>query len=536
MSPIYIFIVGILLFLAFFYKYIDPLDIILIVIALVILYITFDLPRFTETFDQTVPLTKTSFDTIQLEEDITDLDSSIVVYNSSFNSKGYNESISPAIWNSLTSSHVFQFSTTPVFSPENGFYLGNNTIIGPECSQLGIDFMSVYTLLLVCKHGNLPNNNPSDIELFKLYATSEESPNGLRFYIAANSIDNSNNVQVGNLQLTYGDQPPQPCRVFNSSDSLINFDRDILTFYFIIKENTSFKIKVFTEMSSSYTKIFDFQPNNTKITLANNNLAINRLENWNANIYTFAVFKSALTDDELGQTYQHILYEYMKYKDPNFSGTIKTYNNAVSTINSITACPFNNATVCNNCSMVHRWYNTNDFINSTPNCKSSINDFCNANKNNQWCQCWDPINSSSTQCKLFKSIFDGNTYLNNLSPDELAEIKKKYGLLDNVSCQSVSNQQQQWQTPSSVNEPNQQDVEVTLPFQDPSIVAPASSKKHIIDYYQKNIMPQNPSKSDSQFDLSGMKIAKDYASQPPQNTNNTSSPYFDKFLKVLMPS
>jgi len=100
----------------------------------------------------------------------------------------------------------------------------------------------------------------------------------------------------------------------------------------------------------------------------------------------------------------------------------------------------------------------------------------------------------------------------------------------------MSTNNQEWKSTSTVNEPSSKDVEVVLPFQDPAFTG--QSKKPIIDYYQKNILPQNPmsKNTDSQFDLSGMKINKNYEHQPPPSTNNTSSPYFDKFLKVLMPS
>jgi hypothetical protein len=193
--------------------------------------------------------------------------------------------------------------------------------------------------------------------------------------------------------------------------------------------------------------------------------------------------------------------------------------------------------VCNNCQMVYKWYDINNVMASSQQCRTSINDFCTTNKNNAWCQCWDPSNTNPQACKLFKSIFGGNSaYLDNLSEDELAEIKKKYGLLDNVACEVVvNNNKNNWQSTTVVNEPNPKDVDVQLPFPDASL-AQSANKKPVLDYYQKNIMPLNQQNSEAaKYDLSGMKITNDFSTKPPVPTNG-SNPYFEKFLKVLMPS
>ena len=519
-----------MLYIAYQCKTVDVLDTLLIATSLVVLIsLSFSSKSYFETF------TESSFNKIQIQEDVTDLNKSCVLYTTGFTDKSYNPTNTDlTLWKSaINAEHNLKFNNPPLFSNENGFYLGNNTITGPDCNKLGIDFMSVYTILIVCKHGNLPDSNANDIELLKLYATSENSPNGLTLSIKANTLTNVNNVQVGSLQLAYADQPASPCLVHNSSDSLINFDRDVLTFYFLVKENTTFKIKTITEANPSIVKVFEYQPNNSNVTFANNNMRINRLANWNANIYTFAVFNQGLTDDDITQTYNHIMVEYMKYRDPSFKNVIMTYNNTVDTIQNITKCPFN-STVCNNCQMVHKWYDINNVMSSSQQCKTSINDFCTSNKNNPWCQCWDPSNANPQACKLFKGIFGTNSsYLDHLTEAELAEIKKKYGLLDNAACEIVvNNNKNNWKNTTDVDEPKPKDVEVQLPF--PS--HQTSQKKPVLDYYQKNIMPVNQKSSEAEkYDLSGMKITNDFATKPPVPTNG-SNPYFEKFLKVLMPS
>ena len=556
-----IFIAVISLYIVFHFRKIELLDIILIITALVAMFFYSNSSEsHIETFYSSSPVALLPSDKIQIDEDVSDINPSCVMYNTAFNPVSYSIASNPLLWNSLihqtgqTNHQAMTFSVAPLFSQPNGFYLGNNTIIGPNANQLGIDFLSVYTILLVCKHGNLPNSNQSDIELLKLYATSDTSPNGLTLSIAANSISNVNNVQVGGLQLLYADQPAQQC-VVKPEDALINFDVDVLTFYFLVKENTTFKIKVLTELNPSISKVFEYQPNNTNVVFANSGIRINRLGNWNAKIFNFAIFNQGLSDDDITQTYNHIMVEYMKYKDPNFVNIVQTYNNMVDTVGNITKCPFNN-TVCNNCQGVHRWYNTNDIMQSSPQCLTSINDYCTTNKNNAWCMCWDTNNTNyNTQhCRLFRGIYGGaNSLLDNLSTEELAEIKNKYGLVDNQSCQIVANAQASWKSTKDIQEPSSDDVQVQLPIVDDQI-PPPKTKKTIVDYYQKNMLPLNQpgyslggtnvAPSTANFDLSGMKVFNDYQDQQiPKNSlisssssNNTNNNYFDKFLKVMMPS
>ena len=543
-----LFIGSILIYIAFFHKSIEIIDILLIITSLFILSCVFFKNNNIESFQDTIQ-TYTASNKIQIEEEFGDLNNACVLYTTVFNSNSYAaNSTSPQIWNCIINPQTFSlnFSSLPLFSQLDGLFLGNNTLKGPEANQLGINFLSVYTLLIVCKHGDLPDNNANDIELLKLYATSDTSPNALTLKIAANSINTVNNVQVGNLQLVYADQPPQSCLV-NNTDTSINFDKNVLTFYFIVKESTSFKIKILTEVNSSIVKIFDYQPNNTKINFANNSIRINRLANWNAHMYSFAVFNQNLADDDITQTYNHIMNEYMKFKDPNFPNIISTYNNAVDTLTNITQCPFNSV-VCNNCQTVQRWYNVNDVVNSSQQCRMSIDTYCKANKNNSWCSCWDAnsVNYNLPNCKLFRSIYSGTeSLLDTLTDAELLAIKNKYGLVESNKCDIQLNQGT-LQPTRDVAEPSDDEIEVKIPLED---LNPNLNKRPVLDYYQKNIMPLNqpeftPSVGgstivDPGFDMSGMKMfnAQSQQSQPTIGSGGiASSPYFDKFLKVLMPS
>lgn len=565
---VFTLIILVFVYIGLNYKIIKPVDITFIIVSVVVLVYVYLSKRssFIEHFADSTS------SKIQIEEDVADINKTCVVYNTSFNSGSYTVN-NGTKWNSIINpkgNKQLTFDLTPIYAPQNGFFLGNNRIVGPYSNSLGIEFLSTYTIMIACKHSNLVTNASSngneEIELIKLYANSPNN-NGVVLYIQANSLSSENNVQVGSLMLQYIDESPIPCLI-DKNHNYINFDRDVLTFYFIIKDTDNFRIQMMTETGSTISQILKFNVNNQDVTFANKEVVINRLKNWNGNLFNVAMFNSALSDDDVTKTYNHVMNEYMKRVDPNFTSVISTYNNTIDMVEELTKCPFG-STVCKNCQSVNRWYDINDVVNSAEPCKKSINEFCKSNPKHQWCKCWDSSSSlyNSVNCQLFRSIFTGKeSLLQTLSDADLAVIMSKYNLLSSEDCKknTESAVQQTWQQTKKIAEPTADRVKVII--HDGEDEKPKDSKGNIINYYSESdpsLDPKVLAKQQSQKDFSVNSLMhadinanfdptqtiafKEYQNiknvlEQQQASGNVVNPapkqqqsYFDKFLRVVMP-
>lgn len=566
---IYTFLLLVLVYVALNYKQILPLDTALIAVALMVLLYTYMKHKtHLETFVD-MPTDK-----LNIEEDIADLNPTSTFYTTSFNTGSYDPSKSGKTWTSLiqpTTPKALEFSLNPIFSAQDGFYLGNSEITGPLCNELGIDFSQTYTIMLVCKHGSLVTDSVQDnpVNLVNVYANANTN-NGISLSIKKNTLMNNNNVQVGQLELQFGDQAPWPCSVVDGE--FMNFDKDVLTFYFIIKDTDHVRVNMMSENSSTIASLHQENVNNdATITFANRELSINSGGRWNGYIYNFGVFNSALSDDEVTKTYNHIMGEYLKRKNSNYINVVSQYNDTIDMVKTITSCPFTSQSVCNSCQSVNKWYDTNQVIGSSDTCKRSINDFCKSNPRNQWCKCWDTQSTSynTSSCQMYRAIFGGkSTLLNSLSETEIEELKKNYDLLTSQQCTSKNKSvKREWATNKYVPDFPPQKAKIMLHKQDEDAeegtsASKAAKSKDIINYYgnadpslkpvkdlEKEFsvtqMMQQP--NNNAFDpsqtvafkeyqniknlLEQQKASKEVISAPPQNET-----FFDKFLRVIVPS
>jgi hypothetical protein len=262
MIPIvYIFIVLVTAYVALGFFKVPNLDIMLISLSLVVLVLTMLKGHFWKT-----PVTEhfaSEFDNMKpivLEEDIADINNQLVVYNTAFNTNSFNEKGNTWLNMAATkpdgtcdknaSNAVFNFELQPIYSRRTGFYMGNNRLIGPYSNALNIQFHNTFTIVLACKHGNLlVDDNNKEIELFKFYANSPNN-NGMSMYIQKDSLKNVNNIQMGKLMFQHSNRDPVQCKLRPDHD-LISFEKDILTFYFIVKETDHIRICVMNEKNTN---------------------------------------------------------------------------------------------------------------------------------------------------------------------------------------------------------------------------------------------------------------------------------------------
>lgn len=450
MIPIvYIFIVLVIAYLTVGLFKVPKRDVIFIGIAVVILVVTMLKGHFfqskTEHYvDADMAYNLDNLKPIELEEDITPISEKLVVYNTAFNKISYNENGNSWLNMIVTkddgtcdtnaANSIFNFELPPVYSRKSGFYMGNNRLVGPYSNAMNIQFHNTFTIMLVCKHGNLlVDQVNSEIELIKLYANSPNN-NGLSLYIQRNSLRNENNVQVGKLMLQYSNREPMQCVLPNNE--FLSFEKDIYTFYFIIKGTDHIRVAMMTEKNTNVDPLLWFNVENSDVTFSNKEFVMNRLKNWNGHVYGLGIYSVALSDDDLTSVYAHLVSEYMKYANSNYISTIQQYNDTLSLLRRFISCPYSQD-VCSSCSTVDKWNSMEQLLGASAQCKSAINEFCMGNINHPLCKCWNSQNTTynSDSCKMFRGIFNEmNSFLDNLNQTDIDYIMKKYGLIRPDDC------------------------------------------------------------------------------------------------------
>lgn len=447
---VYIFIVLVAAYIAVGFFKVPNFDILIIAFSLVVLVATMirghmlASKKVVEKFESP-DVSTMDLKPIELEEDISNIKNRLVVYTTAFNKNSYNENGNAWLNLAVTkndgtcdtesSNSIFNFELPPVYSRRSGFYFGNNRLVGPYCNALNIQFHNTFTIVLACKHGNLlVDNTNNEIEFMKLYANSPNN-NGMSMYIQKGSLKNVNNVQMGNLMFQYSSRDAFQCKL-NQNHDKISFEKDVLTFYFIIKDTDHIRVAMMTEKNTNVDQILKFAVENSDVTFSNKEMVLNRLKNWNGNVYALAIYNAALSDDDITGVYSHLVSEYMKYVNPNFIGMIKQYNDTLALLNKFISCPYDKA-VCNTCSTVNKWNSMEQVIGASADCKNAINQFCMANMNHSLCKCWNNQNAAynSDSCKMFRGIFtDKNSFLDGLSQSDIDYIMSKYGLIRPSDC------------------------------------------------------------------------------------------------------
>lgn len=550
---IYLFIFLILVYVVVTYKSMKIIDITFIIISILILLLNY---ARTSKVPEHFANSSNDGTLIQLEEDIGGIHQTCVMYFTSFNDSSYSSTQGNQIWKSLIDplniKPTLEFSKKPSFSPKEGFDISSGTTIkGPTCDTLGIKIQEPYTIMIACKHKNLlpATALTDDISILQLYAYSgATSTNGLHLYIEP-EIETDNNVQLGKLEFKYSDGDVIDCRAFEG-DPFINLPVNVLTFYFINIADGTLTIKTMSEVNNEPITISSgsITPQE-KYAFINQSLDINKNGNWKGQIYNFAIFNSELSNNDITNTYNHVINEYRKRNDDSYITAINAYNANIGNISVITSCPFNNST-CDSCQSVDEWYNMNSIVNSAPTCKNAINTYCSTNPNTDWCKCWDNKGSyyNTTSCQSFRSLFAGKSAVfETLTEQDLAILKDKYKLVTTDDCKLATNNavQNVWQETRKIVQPASTKV---------SIPSNPDYNSSVVNYYTEGanqnggLTPQlltaSPvtDKISTSFDPSDTQAYKEYlkaqkingASDKSEVLQNES--YFNKFLQVIMPA
>lgn len=523
---IYIFVVFISIYILFHLKKIKINDIVILAIASLSLLMfapRIPLNNHIESFTPPVDISTAiqKYKPIDLEENIEKINKNLTIYLTTFNKQSFNNmgrswfNISPR---KTDINSIFSFESAPLFSRTTGLYLGNNRIVGPLSSELGIQYNNTYTIVLCCKHGNLVvDEKTGDIEIFKLYANSPNN-NGLTLFIKKGSVRNENNTLTGSLLFQYANFDPVICKIDNNHD-LINFDKDVLTFYFIVRDIDNIRILTMNEKSNKIHQILRMPVKNMDVNFSNKEIIINRLSNWNGNILSFALYNSALTDEHVSNFYVHFTEEYLKNIDPNFTRMLGQYNDTINLLHTMSKCPFDEST-CKQCEVVQNWTDISAVANAPLSCKSSINTYCSTNPSHNLCKCWDTSSPmfKTDNCKLYRNLFNDQKQnaVEMITTDDISSIKTKFGLIHPNQCPAAITK-----TPLIKNEYSDYEwnkLKVTLDSED--------GEKKIRSKYAEETTSETVSN-------------KTNNNKTPTQTDVTIPPpdsFFSRFMKIVVPS
>ncbi len=419
-------------------KRIDKQDLALLVVSIIALtwkYFSHQnaLERFQEAPESLVNILNT-LKPIEEEEDYLPISKNLLMYYTSFNSLSYTPNTKT--WRNILDTQTNKqgiikcntemiFDLLPNFNKVDGFTLGPNKLTGPYSNTLGINFRSQFTIMLAFKHGNLKNDvtQGNVIELVKLWANSPNN-NGVTLFIEPGSLDVVNNTQFGKLMIQYADYSPIHCKI-SADDDLIPIENNVLCFLFIVKYDDKLRLLYMTEKNNNVTTLAEFNIANSEITFSNKEIYVNRFNNWNSNIYNFAIYKTALTDTTITSVYQHIKSLYTKYNDPNYKPIVDTYNETLDKLSKYIKCPFD-AETCKSCGDVKEWNDVTQVINAPLECRKSIGNFCKKNTSHSFCQCWDTTSeiSKTTSCKMIRAMFETDD-AKVLTKEQIANLTKK---------------------------------------------------------------------------------------------------------------
>jgi hypothetical protein len=547
---IYTFLVLTFLYIVVNYKALPKYDIIILVCALLVALVISVKCSFTSTVEKFTDITQ--YKRADFNEDITDISDKLKVYLSIYNTSSFNNM--GRTWSNIAPSDKalppFSFELNPVYSKKTGLYMGNNRVVGPLSSDLNIQFNNTYTIAIACKHGNLMvNNTNTEIELLKLYANSPNN-NGLSLFIQSGSVVNTNNSQVGNLLLQYTDNDALPC-LANVDDKLINLDKDVLTFYFIVKDTDNVRVLMMNETTNTITTILKFTIRNSNTTFSNKEMVMNRLVNWNGNIFNFAIFDTALSDARITTFYTHIMKYYYMNIDPGFTEIMNQYNDILSAMQKLSKCSFDAAT-CNTCASVIDWTDIGQLLNTSDVCKKAIDKFCTLNTTSPACKCWDTNNAiyNTDSCRLYRNIFnqDKTTLFDALSAENLDYIKNKYGLIYPKECPTATTKAEYIHNSYPEYDLNRLQVSIKPPKEVKSVPFNGDDgEKQVTEDADTSVT--NYIKNDPRLnnDISNLpnKIVQQQQAYIDRNTKMTPTKskdlpppdtFFSKFMKVILPS
>jgi hypothetical protein len=308
---------------------------------------------------------------------------------------------------------------------ENGLYLGDNSVVGPFTSDLGIN-SGAFTIFMMVRIQDLVADS-TPIDILKLYGNTQDN-NALTLRLS--EVSRANVIQTAKMSIKVGGSPNWFYAKINNNTN-IPFDSQVTFFFAIVCQHSNVELFVSSSLDHHMRTIMKYELNNT-ISLSNKAMELNPSKNFNAFIKTFGGYDAVLQPGELDKVSAHMFMEEKKL-DKQYMQEKERAAVMESKMRSMKQCPYDTAT-CNKCDDVKDWSTPRALIDADTKCLSEINRFCTNNPYHELCSCWNKSdkNYDSKKCQnLMRYLTNAEYYdLKDLDSSSLETVKKLYKLQD----------------------------------------------------------------------------------------------------------
>lgn len=309
------------------------------------------------------------------------------------------------------------------FDTRNGLFLGDNRVLGPLCSELGLD-SGAYTLFFAV---NIQDLVASDVpmDILKLFGNTLDN-NALT--VRMSEVDRSNVIQTAKLSVKVGGSPNWFYCKINDNPNL-PFDKLITYLFAVVCHHSYAEVFMASSLNHHFMSILKYDLNSSA-KLSNKELEINSSRNFNAYLKAFGGYNTALQPTDLTRLSEHVFSQERK-KDRVFVAQRQQLNSMEAELQSIQQCPYDTNT-CAACEDVPNWASPRVFMDASPGCMSEINNFCTKNPSHSMCDCWQKSSKgyNSRRCVNLRRYMTNGEYhdLQQLDKEALQTIKKLYKL------------------------------------------------------------------------------------------------------------
>lgn len=328
--------------------------------------------------------------------------------------------------NMSVNSRVLTFARAPSIldsDVQNGLFLGDNMVIGPLTSDMGIN-SGAYTLFFMFRPDNLMYS--FDMVAFKLYGnTADNNALSIRF----SDVDRSQVIQTCKMSVKVGSGDYLYC--IQDGNERMPFEKKVTYFFAVVMYHSAVEVHMSTSIDPTYaTQQIMRRDLNGSVNPSNKALEINSTKNWNAYLKTFGGYDVPLKPADLNAISMHMFMQ-EKNQDKAFSEFKSKAESLEQVVMKMKQCPMDVDT-CAACNTVN-WDQGHSFIASADEkCLTAVNAYCTKNSELPMCFCWNEkfAGYKTRRCENLRRFASGaETYdINNLDIQTLAKIIAKYQL------------------------------------------------------------------------------------------------------------
>ncbi len=304
------------------------------------------------------------------------------------------------------------FTSTPAFSKENGFVMGQNKIAGPLSHLVGISGDMPFSIFTLCQFTKQMSRD-EDVTVFKLFANTLNN-NGISLVMKGGTSAGATNTLTIRGQIAFGNSVVLPLKSNDNENIAVKLNVPMMIN--VIKDYGRLQVSLIDVGSKEYNKtvLVDKELGaHAPVVFSNTELTINQTGNWGANMHTFACSARALGDKDLSDWFTHY-----KTLMRQFDIEYQNLNTTLEEAKQATTCTFD-ALTCAACSGVKDWSNMSSIMAAGPACMTAINAYCTRNPGSKRCECWNLNNPAyNTTCAPLRQLFQGTTASECKPPQE----------------------------------------------------------------------------------------------------------------------